>query len=89
MVALLFALALVALTLIVLVVAGVVVAIVTGVAALNVLVVILGVVVQQRRSQSAETWTPVIPPTVTATHRITASAPTRAFPASSEVSRLQ
>jgi hypothetical protein len=84
MVALLLALALVALTLIVLAMAGVVAAAVTGLAALNVLTVVLGVVVQRRRSRGADTW-PETPPPSTPTHRIT-GGPTKALPASSEAS---
>jgi hypothetical protein len=62
MVARLFALASVALTLLLLAVAGVVIAVATGIALLNVFVVILGVVVQQRRWRlqpaQPETWRP-------------------------------
>jgi hypothetical protein len=84
MVALLLVVALVALTLIVLAVAGVVAAVVTGLAALNVLIVVLGVVVQRRRSRGADTC-PETPPPSTPTHRIT-GGPTKTLPASSEAS---
>jgi hypothetical protein len=81
------AVALVALTVFVLVTAGALMAVLTGLAALNVLVLILGVVLQRRRS-SAQTRTPETPPPAAATRRITAR-PTEAFPASSEVSQLR
>jgi hypothetical protein len=59
MLALLFAIALIALTLFVVFVAGVVIAVVTGLALLNVFAVILGVTVRRRRSRpSTETWRP-------------------------------
>jgi hypothetical protein len=62
MLALLFALAVVALTLFVFAVAGVVVGVVTGLAVLNVSVVILGVIVNRRRKRPEpaehETWRP-------------------------------
>ena len=91
MLARLLAVALIGLTLTVLVVAGVVMAVVIGLAALNVMAVILGVVIRQRRSRptaSPET------PAVVQTHRITgrqaeAFPQGEALPSSSEVPRLQ
>ncbi len=83
MVARLFAVALVALTLAALAMVGVVAAIVTGLVALNVLAVTLGVVVKRRQSPSTETW-PQTPPT-RATRPIIGH-PATALPASSGLS---
>jgi hypothetical protein len=83
MVALLFALLLIGLTLAVLEVAGPVVAVLTGIVALNLFVVIVGVA-RRRRSPSL----PDPPPDVVKTHPITGRQ-TKTAPTPSDVSHIQ
>jgi hypothetical protein len=83
--ALLFGLALLALMLFVVMTAGVVIGVVTGLAALNVFAVVLGVLVQRRRTPGPPAGEER-PPAVVATHRITGRPPRETLPASSELS---
>jgi tellurite resistance protein TehA-like permease len=88
MLVLLFGLAFLALTLFVVMSAGVVLGVVTGLAALNAFAVILGVVVQRRRTPGPPA-DQEHPPAVVPTHRITGRPPRRTLPASAEVSHPQ